>query len=89
LYARGGALLACLLLFGIAPRRRKWRAMLGILLLFAALAGGVFACGGGSSGTGCNNAVTPGTTAGNYTITVTGTSGTMTATAAQIALTVQ
>jgi len=89
LYARGGALLACLLLFSIAPRRRKWRAMLGILLLFAALAGGVFACGGGSSGTGCNNAVTPGTTAGNYTITVTGTSGTMTATAAQIALTVQ
>ena len=89
-YTRGGAALACLLLFGIAPRRRKWRAMLGILLLFAALAGGVFACGGGGgTGTGCNNVVTPGTTAGSYTITVTGTSGSTTATSAPIALTVQ
>jgi hypothetical protein len=63
------------LLFGIAPRRRKWRAMFGMLMLFVALAGGMLACGGGSNTSACSTAITPGTTAGSYTITVTGTSG--------------
>jgi hypothetical protein len=76
---RGGAILACLLLFGIAPLRRKGRAILGMFLLFVALAGGMLACSGGSSGSACNNVVTPGTTTGNYTITLTGTSGSTTA----------
>jgi hypothetical protein len=56
--------------------------MLGMLALLIALAGGVLACGGGG-GTS-----TPGTTAGIYTITVTGTSGMITA-ANTISLTVQ
>ncbi|MDR3665123.1 MAG: hypothetical protein P4L86_32865, partial [Mycobacterium sp.] len=57
-YAKGGAVLACVLLFGIAPKRRKWRTMLGMLLLFVALASGMMACGGGSTSTACNNVVT-------------------------------
>ena len=79
-YARGGAVVACLLLFSIAPRGRKWRAMLGMLLLFVALAGAMLACGGGSQLTACNNVVTAGTTAGSYNITVAATSGATTAT---------
>jgi subtilase family serine protease len=79
-YARGGAVVACMLLFGIAPQRRRWRTMLGMLILFVALTSGMLACGGGSQSTACNNVVTPGTTAGSYIVTVTGTSGSTTAT---------
>jgi hypothetical protein len=87
-YAAGGATLACILLFGVPTRRRRWRTMLGMLFLVAILAGGMSACtkplstlkGGGTSN--------PGTTAGTYTITVTGTSGSTTATGI-VALTVQ
>jgi hypothetical protein len=86
-YAKGGAVLACVLLFGIAPRRRKGRTMLGALMLLIAFAGGVMACGGGGNSSNCSPTTTPGTTAGSYTITVTGTSGSMTATNT-IALTV-
>ena len=38
-------------------------------------------CGGSASSAGCSNAATAGTTAGTYTVTVTGTSGSLTATA--------
>ena len=78
-YAAGGATLACLLLFGIPGRRRRMRRMLGMLLLLAALTSGVASCGGGSksSGGGSGN---PGTTTGSYTITVTGTAGSITKT---------
>jgi hypothetical protein len=55
-----------------------------MLALLVALASGVLACGGGGGGI----TIYPGTTAGNYTITVTGTSGTTTATGT-ISLTVQ
>jgi subtilase family serine protease len=67
----GGAVLALLVFLGIPARRRSWRAMLGVLLLLAAL-GSLSACGGGgsSSGGGGGNS---GTTAGSYTFTVTGT----------------
>ena len=72
-YATGGAALACLMLFGIPARRRSWRAMLGMLVLLASLAGGMVACGSnGSTGN-------PGTSPGTYVITVTGTSGSVTA----------
>jgi hypothetical protein len=53
-------------------RRRGWRALLGLFIFLALLTGGVLSCGGG----GISN---PGTTAGDYTVTVTGTSGTLTA----------
>jgi subtilase family serine protease len=86
-YAKGGAVLACTLLLGIAPQRRKWRSMLGMVMLLVALGGGALACGGGSS-TSCTSTTTPGTTVGSYTITITGTSSATTATNT-IALTVK
>jgi hypothetical protein len=91
-YAAGSATLACLLLFGIPARRRSWRTMLGMLAILVVLSGGILACGGGGGGAGGGggNNCTPnsGTTAGSYTITLTGTSGTLTATNT-ITLTVQ
>jgi hypothetical protein len=86
-YAGGGAVLACMLLFGIPARRRNWRRMLGMIALLIALAGGMMACGGGGQKT-CSTPVIAGTTPGSYTVTVTGTDGTTTATGT-VALTVQ
>jgi len=63
-----GAVLALLMFFGIPARRRGWRAMLGVLVLTIAL-GSLAACGGGGGSTTKD----PGTTAGAYTFTVTGT----------------
>jgi len=67
--AGSGAVLALLVFFGIPARRRGWRAMLGAFILLATL-GSLAACGGGGSSGGGGN---PGTTAGSYTFTVTGT----------------
>jgi subtilase family serine protease len=66
--ATGGAVLAVLFFIGMPARRRSWRALLGLLVLIAAL-GSLSGCGGSSSTTGGGN---PGTTAGTYTFTVTG-----------------
>ncbi len=47
----GGIALGCLFLIGVPARRRKWRTMVGMLLVFAVLsfgAFGVIGCGGGS-----------------------------------------
>ncbi len=80
-YTSGGAALACILFFGIRPMRRNWRTMLGTLMLLLALAGGMFACGGGTgAGGGGGGTTNPGTTAGTYTVTVSGASGTISAT---------
>jgi hypothetical protein len=92
-YATGGATLACLLLFGIPARRRTWRTMLGMLLLLVSVACGAVACGGGGDasrggGGGSGGTGHAGTTAGNYTVTVTATSGNLTA-QGPITLTVQ
>jgi streptogramin lyase len=75
-YSEGGAALACILLFGFPAQRSRWRTKLGMLTLLITLTGGVIACSSVSVGGGSN----PGTTAGAYTITVTGTSGITTAT---------
>jgi len=74
-YATGGAALACLLLFGLPARRREWRAMLGGFVLLVLLAGGVVSCGSGGKKSGGGGGGNSGTTAGTYSITVTGTSG--------------
>jgi len=79
----GGAALALVMLCGVPAQRRRWRTTLGMLLLLVALAAGIASCGGGSTGGG-----NPGTTAGTYTITVTGTAGTLTETGT-VTLTVQ
>jgi sugar lactone lactonase YvrE len=68
----GGATLAALLLFGIPARRRRWASLFALLLAIVAF--GAIGCGGGGSGGGGGGGqTTPATTAGNYTLTVTGT----------------
>jgi subtilase family serine protease len=67
-----GATLA-ILLFAVPRRSRLYRAVFGLVLV-GFLAAALVACGGGSSGgTGNNTQSNPGTTAGSYTVTVTGT----------------
>jgi hypothetical protein len=79
-YSAGSAVLAALLFLGIPGRRRKWRVVLGMLLVLVALGGGVLACGGGGAGGSGGGTSNPGTTAGAYTATITGTSGSLTQT---------
>jgi len=72
---------------GFSSRRKK---VLGLLLLFLVISGLVFmgACGGGSS-SGGGGGGGGGTPAGKYTVTVTGTSGTLTAQTTTFTVTVQ
>ena len=80
----GDAVLALVLVFHTSKRRRGWLAMLGLLVFFAA-AGGM-GCGGSlNSGGGGGNS---GTTAGTYTVTVTGTPSTGAAQTTSVMLTV-
>jgi hypothetical protein len=88
LSASGAAFAFALVL--VRPRKRKERVSLfGLFLLF--VFAGLIACGGGSSGSGGGGSGggNTGTTPGAYTITVTGTSGSVSATVGAIALTVQ
>jgi subtilase family serine protease len=70
----GGIAVAGLLIFTIPARRRSWRSILGVLV-FAAFVGMGIGCGGssGSGGGGGGGTTNPGTTAGAYVVTVTGT----------------
>jgi subtilase family serine protease len=82
----GGIALAGLLLLVLPVRkRRSIRALAGILVLLGV--GSLSGCGGGSSTPPVCNVVVGGTTAGSYTVTVTGTSGSITQTTT-VALTV-
>jgi hypothetical protein len=76
-YMGGGAILVCVLLFGIPARQRRLRLALAMLVVLLTLVGGLLACGGGSGGQHCGG--TSGTTPGSYGLTVTGTSGSITA----------
>ena len=71
----GGAVLVCLALFGSSRRRRNWQALSETLALLVVLSG-LLGCGsnGGGAGGGQGNS---GTTPGAYTITVSGTSGSL------------
>ena len=71
----GGTAIAGLLLFAGVPRRR-FRGMLLLVLLCVVAASTFSGCGGGSKSNSISN---PGTTTGNYKVTVTATSGTQTA----------
>lgn len=75
-YASGGASLACLLLIGVPKRARRGRAVLGAVLMLLLLSSAMMACGGGNN-TGPSD---PGTTPGNYVVTITGSAGATTAT---------
>lgn len=70
----GSAALACAVLI-LSRQRSKWRALFSICLFLTALGTGVSGCGGGGSGGGGGANRDPGTTPGSYTITVTGTAG--------------
>ncbi len=65
-----GTVLALLVFLGIPARRRSWRAILGVLALMVAL-GSLTACD--SVTVRSSTQLNSGTTAGNYTFTVTGT----------------
>lgn len=72
----GGTALAALFFFWLPQRRRRWQALLGLLLFVVLIAGA-----GGCANTGGKIAEqAAGTTTGVYTITVTGTSGSLQAT---------
>ena len=85
LWPSAGATLALALLF-VMPRKRKDCIAIGVLLLF--ISTGLIACGGGNGGSGGGGGG-GGTTPGAYTITVTGTSGSVSAPVGTVALTVQ
>jgi subtilase family serine protease len=78
--AGSGATLACVLLLTF-PRRRRWGALLALLISVAALT--AVGCGGNTSnsgGTGGSGGTTPTTTnasAGTYTFTITAVSGSL------------
>jgi len=72
----GGGTFAALLLFCLPFRRRKWQSLFA-LLLFVAVAATMTGCGGTQMSTGPKNS---GTTPGSYTVTVTATSGSTSAT---------
>jgi hypothetical protein len=78
----GGTALALVLLVGV-PRRRNWLALLALFSVFAAA--GMAGCGSNNSKTGGG----PGTTAGSYVVTVTGTSGSTNATLGTVNVTIQ
>jgi len=65
----GGTVLAVLMMFGIPAKRRRWLSMLALLAVVAIA--GVLGCGGGKSSP--PPVTNPGTTAGAYAFSVTGT----------------
>jgi hypothetical protein len=83
-YIAGATGLAFVLLIGVPMQRRGRYPRLGTLAFLVIFIEGLIACGGGGNSGGGN----PGTTPGAYVVTVTGTSGSVTATGA-VALTVQ
>lgn len=68
----GGTILSALLLFGVPVRRRRWKNFF-MLLLIAAASEMAVGCGGGANANKGN--ANPGTTPGNYTVTVMGIAG--------------
>jgi hypothetical protein len=86
-YRAGGAVLACAFLLFPPTRRRRWRATLALILFLPILSAGMVACSSNTTSASCT-AVTPPTTAGIYTITVTGISGSL-AEQGTVTLTVQ
>jgi hypothetical protein len=69
---RGGMILSALLLFGVPVRRSRWKTLFMLLPIAVASAMAV-GCGGGANANKAN--AIPGTTPGNYTVTVMGIAG--------------
>ena len=83
--ATGGAFAAVAVFFCIPIRRRRWRHLMALLCVMTF--GAAVGCGG-SSKTGTTSQSNPGTTAGAYVVTVTGTSAGLAAQTTQVAVTV-
>jgi hypothetical protein len=83
----GGAVLAAFFLLLIPTKRRRLKLAFGSLFLVL-LAAAMVACGGGSSST-TTPVTVPGTPTGNYTVTVTGASGTLSPSSVNVTVTVQ
>ncbi len=79
-WRNAGGILAAFLFLGLIPRRR-WKGLALFSILCIVLAGAIVGCGGGGSagGGGTPPPANPGTTTGSYSVTVTATSGTVTA----------
>jgi hypothetical protein len=69
----GGAVMAGVFLFGIPAVRRRWNVVLALIMVAFLMA--AMGCGGSKSSGGGGGGGTP---AGNYTVTVTATSGSTT-----------
>jgi hypothetical protein len=72
-----GLVLLCLPMGARKGRRRGFPQQLWLVCLLGAGLGGVSGCGKASGGSSCTTASATGATAGAYTITVTGTSGSL------------
>jgi Pro-kumamolisin, activation domain/Bacterial Ig-like domain (group 3) len=81
----GGLPLAGIFLLA-APKRRRWSTLLGLMMLAMLMM--VPACGGGGN-KGGGGGGSPGTPTGTYTVTVTGTAGSLSQTIGSFTLTVQ
>jgi trimeric autotransporter adhesin len=80
----GGALFAIAVFFVLPRRRRRWSYVAG--LIAATMLASVTGCGG--SATPHSIPTNPGTTAGSYTVTITGTSAGITAQTTTVAVTI-
>jgi hypothetical protein len=78
----GGASLACILIFGMQARRRRWQTMLALMACLVVLPSALLGCGFRV------RTMNLGTASGTYTVTVTGSSGATTA-SAKVAVIVQ
>jgi hypothetical protein len=80
--------LVCLFFLLAVPKQRRWK-MVPLAVLFVVVAAAGVSCGGGSSSGGGGGVTNPGTTLGNYTVTVTATPSTGTAQVITITVNVQ
>jgi hypothetical protein len=74
-----GSVLAGVLLL-VVPKRRQWQKWLGMFAVSLSILGAMSACGGSGTSAGGGGTTQAGTTPGVYTVTITGTSATLTAT---------
>jgi len=81
----GSTALALLLMFAVPRRSRNWPVMLFLLVMVISAS----AIGCGVNGAGSRGVSTPGTSAGTYTVLVTGASGSVTGTVGTITLNIQ
>jgi hypothetical protein len=82
-----GTIFAFALIFVRPPKRKDRVAIFGLLLVLVST--GFISCGGSNIGSGGGGRGNTGTTPGAYAITVTGTSGSVSATVGTVGLTVQ